>query len=59
MNDPAFYFNETPVNRTPCQKHLGMHLNERQSRAPTFQKNWVIWFIESPLKMMKNVFISS
>ena len=29
MDDPAFYFNETPVNRTPCQKHLGMHLNER------------------------------
>ena len=27
-----------------------------ESQTPTFQKNYVIYFIESPLKMMKNAF---
>ena len=26
---PIVYFNETPVAHTTCQKHLGMHLDEK------------------------------
>ena len=26
---PTIFFNEVPVTHTPCQKHLGMHLDEK------------------------------
>ena len=26
--DPIFYFSEGPVSPIPCQKYLGMHLDE-------------------------------
>ena len=28
---PAVYFNDAPVEKTSCQKHLGMHLDEKPS----------------------------
>ena len=28
---PALYFNDAPVEKTSCQKHLGMHLDEKLS----------------------------
>ena len=33
-----------------------MYVMFASSRILTFQKNWVICFIESPLKLMKNAF---
>ena len=29
LNHPTIFFNETPVAHTSCQKHLGMHLDEK------------------------------
>ena len=29
MSHPVVYFNEAPVTKTSCQKHLGMHLDEK------------------------------
>ena len=29
LNHPTIFFNETPVVHTSCQKHLGMHLDEK------------------------------
>ena len=28
-NHPTIFFNKTPVAHTSCQKHLGMHLDEK------------------------------
>ena len=29
LNYSTIFFNETPVAHTSCQKHLGMHLDEK------------------------------
>ena len=29
LNHPTIFFSETPVAHTSCQKHLGMHLDEK------------------------------
>ena len=29
LNHPTIFFNKTPVAHTSCQKHLGMHLDEK------------------------------
>ena len=29
LDHPTVYFNELPVAHTPCQKHLGMYLDEK------------------------------
>ena len=29
LNHPTNFFNETPVAHTSCEKHLGMHLDEK------------------------------
>ena len=29
LNHPAIFFNETSVAHTSCQKHLGMHVDEK------------------------------
>ena len=30
IDHPTVFFNEVPVAHTPCQKHLGMHLDEKK-----------------------------
>ena len=29
IDHPTVFFDEVPVDRTPCQKHLGMHLDDK------------------------------